>query len=87
MAERDRGKFQLQIARQAVVERDCYDTRGGARWHSDYNHRQPQRALGKQTPAEYAAKCEVSAARRVMQRMETVEKTRKTTSIIISETA
>jgi transposase InsO family protein len=37
-----------------------------ARWRADYNHRRPQRALGKQTPAEYAAKCEVSAARRLV---------------------
>ena len=30
-----------------------------------YNHRRPQRALGKQTLAEYAVKCEASAAAKV----------------------
>ena len=42
-----------------------------ARCSADYNHRRPQRALGKQTPAGYAAKCEVSAARKLVERMET----------------
>lgn len=32
-----------------------------ARWRRGYNHRGPQRALGKQALAEYAAKFEVSA--------------------------
>jgi putative transposase len=27
------------------------------RWRLHYNHRRPQRALGKKTPAEYAATC------------------------------
>ena len=58
-----------------------------ARWRADYNHRRPQRALGKQTPAEYAAKCEVSAARRLVQRMETTGNTRKAASIMIAETS
>ena len=48
-----------------------------ARWRADYNHRRPQRALSKQTPAEYAAKCEVSAARRLVQRTETTGNTQK----------
>jgi len=54
------------------------------RWRADYNHRRLQRALGKQTPAEYAAKCEVSAARRLVQRMETTGNTRKAASIMIA---
>ncbi|NQV75152.1 MAG: transposase, partial [Bacteroidetes bacterium] len=58
-----------------------------ARWRADYNHRRPQRALGKQTPAEYAAKCEVSAARRLVQRMEMTGKTLKAASIMIAETS
>ena len=58
-----------------------------ARWRADYNHRRPQRALGKQTPAEYAAKCEISAARRLVQRMETTGNTRKAASIMIAETS
>ena len=53
-----------------------------ARWRSDYNHRRPRRALGKQTPVEYAAKCEVPAARRLVQRMETTGNTRKSASIM-----
>ena len=48
-----------------------------ARCRADYNHRLPQSALGKQTPAEYAAKCEVSAGRRLVQRMETTAKKTK----------
>jgi putative transposase len=56
-----------------------------ARWRADYNHRRPQRALGKQTPAEYAAKSEVSAARRLMQRMEITGNTRKAASIMTAE--
>ena len=43
-----------------------------ARWRADYNHRRPKRALGKQTHTECAAKCEVSAARRLMHWMETL---------------
>ena len=46
-----------------------------ARGRPDYNHRRPQPELGKQTPADYAAKCEVSAARRLVQRMETTGNT------------
>jgi hypothetical protein len=42
-------------------------------------------ALGKQTPAEYAAKCEVSAAQRLVQRMEMTGNTRKAASIMIAE--
>ena len=58
-----------------------------ARCRADYNHRLPQSALGKQTPAEYAAKCEVSAGRRLVQRMETTAKKRKTASIMMVETS
>jgi transposase InsO family protein len=58
-----------------------------AKWRADYNHRRPRRALGKQTPAEYAVKCEVSAARRLVQRMETPGNTRKAASIMIAETS
>jgi hypothetical protein len=29
MAEQNGCRLQIQIARRAVVERDCYDTRGG----------------------------------------------------------
>ena len=57
-----------------------------ARWCADYNHRRPQRTLGKQTPAEYGAKCEVSAAQRLVQWMETTRNTRKVESIMIAET-
>jgi len=28
------------------------------RWRLDYNHRRPQRALGNQTPAEFASECD-----------------------------
>ncbi len=45
-----------------------------ARCGADHNHRRPQRALGKQTSAGYAAKCEVSAARKLVGRMETHER-------------
>jgi len=31
------------------------------RWRLDYNHRRPQRALGNQTPAECASKCDEGA--------------------------
>ena len=47
-----------------------------------YNHRRPQRALGKQTLAEYAVKCEASAARRVVEGMEMTGNTRNAASII-----
>ena len=57
------------------------------KWRADYNHRRPRRALGKQTPAEYVAKCEVSAARRLVQRMETTGNNRKEASIMITKTS
>ena len=44
-------------------------------------------ALGKQTPAEYAAKCEVSAQRRLVERMERTGNTRIAASIMIAETS
>ena len=58
-----------------------------ARWRADYNHRRLRRVLAKQTPAEHAAKCEVSAARRLVQRMQTAGNTRKAASIMIAQTS
>ena len=58
-----------------------------ARWCANYNHRRPQRSLGKQTAAEYAAQCEVSVAQRMVQRMETTGNTRNAASIMIAETS
>ena len=56
-----------------------------ARWRQEYNHRRPQRALGKQTPVEYAANCTVAVPERLTVRTTTTENTRKTASIMITE--
>ena len=56
-----------------------------ARWRLEYNHHRPQRALGKQTPAEYAANCTVAVPEMLTVRTTTTENTRKTASIMITE--
>jgi transposase InsO family protein len=58
-----------------------------ARWRADYNHRRPQRALSKQTLADYAAKWEASAAQKLVQRMETAGNTQKAASIMTAGTS
>ncbi len=57
--------------RDELLSREIFTTLAKAqllceRWRADYNHRRPQRALGKQTSEEYAAKCEVSVGRRLV---------------------
>ncbi len=37
------------------------------RWRLNYNHRRPQRALGNQTPAEFASECDEAVLSRVEQ--------------------
>lgn len=48
--------------RDELLSSEIFDTLAEARyladrWRLHYNHRRPQRALGKQTPAAYAATC------------------------------
>lgn len=52
--------------RDELLSMEIFETRAEVRylvdrWRLHYNHRRPQRALGKRTPAEYAATCPPSS--------------------------